>query len=213
MQPRRVRRQRAKFIRPGITELEVLSEATRAAQNVAGEKITHDGDYRCGQGGGWATNYKIKAGEMYVIDAWTLYQGYWSDMCRTFSVGNQPTDAQQSVYDHVAATHKQVTPMFKPGTRGTDIAKATDQWLRQHPLLKETGLIHHAGHGTGLRVHMDADLNPHREGILQEGDAVCFEPAAYVPDKGVYVRLENTYLITAKGPENLSEYPFDLVRK
>ena len=50
------------------------------------------------------------------------------------------------------------------------------------------------------------------DGILAEGDCVCFEPAGYVPKERVWVRLENTYHITKTGPVNLVEYPFDLVR-
>ena len=59
--------------------------------------------------------------------------------------------------------------MFKPGMRGTEICRALDAHLREHPLLRDTGLAHHAGHGTGLRAHMDPDLNPDREGVLREG--------------------------------------------
>lgn len=199
-------------IRPGVTELEVLEAGHRAATLAAGERIYHDGDYQAAQLGGFARNRPLQAGEMYVVDAWIMYRCYWADLCRTFMVGNKPTDVQQSAYDHVAAAHKKITPMFTPGTRGTEIFKATDEWIRQHPAFKASGLQHHAGHGLGIRVHMDPDLNRDREGILQEGDVICFEPGGYNDELGVHVRLENTYVVTSSGPQNLVDYPFELVR-
>lgn len=200
-------------IRPGVTELEVLQAGFLGATAAAGERIVHDGDYQAAGLGGFARNQPIKAGGMYVVDAWTQYRGYWADLCRTFSIDNQPTDAQQSAYNHVAAAHAKVSPMFKPGTRGTDIAKATDEHLRQHPAFKDSGLVHHAGHGLGIRVHMDPDLNLQREGILEEGDLICFEPGGYNDLEHVHVRLENTYQITKAGSKCLVDYPFNLVRR
>ncbi|MCC7191621.1 MAG: aminopeptidase P family protein [Phycisphaeraceae bacterium] len=202
-----------KAIRPGVTELEVLQAGYLGAIAAAGERVIHDGDYQAGGPGGFARNVAIQAGDLYIIDAWTHVRGYWSDLCRTFSVDNKPTDVQQSAYDHVAATHAKISPMFKPGARGTDIAKAVDEHLRQHPVFKDTGLVHHAGHGLGIRVHMDPDLNLLREGILEEGDLVCFEPGGYNNAHRVHIRLENTYQITKSGSRNLVDYPFNLIRK
>ncbi|MCE9590504.1 MAG: Xaa-Pro peptidase family protein [Planctomycetes bacterium] len=198
-------------LRPGMTELAALALGYQTAVRVAGEKVFHDGDYRCAEPWGPARNRPIQAGEMYVIDAWINYRGHWADLCRTFAIG-KPTDVQQSVYDHVAASHQKLTPMLRPGAKGTDIWKAMDQYIRQHPALKEIGLLHHAGHGLGMRVHLDPDLNRDREGIIEEGDVLCFEPGGYNAKLGVYVRLENTYLVTATGLENLSPYPFKFTR-
>jgi Xaa-Pro dipeptidase len=199
-------------IRPGVAELEVLQAARTAANLAAGERVVHDGDYQCNSMGGWGRNRPIEAGEMYVVDAWVQFRGYWADTCRTFSVDDRPTDEQVSVFKHVAAAHQKITPMFTPGRRGTEICRALDAHLREHPLLREKGLVHHAGHGTGVRVHMEPDLNPDREGVLRDGDFVCFEPAGYVPERKIFVRLESVYRVTPRGPENLMDYPFELLR-
>lgn len=199
-------------LRPGMTELEALALGYRAGVQAAGEKIFHDGDYRCAEPWGPARNRPIQSGEMYVIDSWINYRGHWADLCRTFFVEGKPTDVQQSVYDHVARCHDFITPMLKPGARGTLIWKAMDEYLRQHPALADEPFVHHAGHGLGMRVHLEPDLNRDREGIIEEGDLLCVEPGAYVAKLGVYVRLENTYLVSAGGVENFSPYPFQLTR-
>ncbi len=197
---------------PGVPEHHVLAAAAHAALQEAGEHAYHNGEYHAGAPGGFATDARLTTGQMLVIDAWTIYRNYWCDMSRAYSVDGKPTDTQTSLFNHIAQTHKQVTPLFTVGTDGIDIFKAADAWLRQHPLLKETGLIHHAGHGTGIRAHAMPDLNPTRGGKLRAGEVICFEPGAYLPKESFYCRLENMYLINPSGPPTcLSNHPFNLI--
>lgn len=197
-------------IAPGVNELDVLAAGYRGAMRAAGEKVFHDGDYQSGVPGGPARNRTIEAGEIYIVDAWTVYRGYWSDLCRAFSVGNQPTDLQQSIFDHIANIQRWAGGVLKPGLKGTELFRAMDEMIREHPALADTGLIHHAGHGTGLRAHTEPDLSRDREGILEVGNVVCVEPGGYCTAARGGVRIENTYLITESGAENLSPYPMTL---
>ena len=198
-------------IEPGVNELEVLAAARRGACLAAGEKVFHDGDYQSGQMGGFARDRPIEAGELYVIDAWTTYRGYWADLCRTFSVDGEPTDLQQSIFDHVKAFHQQVPTYLQAGKDGTECFGAMDAHIRQHPALADAGLVHHAGHNGGLRAHQMPDLNGERGGTLEVGNVVSVEPGGYTAEARLGVRLENMYLITEKGPENLSDYPMELI--
>ena len=199
------------IIAPGVCELDVLAAGYRGAMATAGEKVFHDGDYQSGVPGGPARNRAIEEGEIYIVDAWTVYRGYWSDLCRAFLVGSQPTDLQQSVFDHIAAIQRWAGETLKPGLKGTELWKEMDARIREHPALADAGLIHHAGHGTGLRAHTEPDLNRDREGILEVGHVVSVEPGAYIAEARGGVRLENTYLITETGAELLSDYPMKLV--
>tara|TARA_B100001250_G_scaffold388583_1_gene386946 strand:+ start:162 stop:1298 length:1137 start_codon:yes stop_codon:yes gene_type:complete len=196
-------------IRPGVNELEVLGAAQQAAHLAAGEKVFHDGDYRSGEMGGFARDRKIEEGELYIIDAWAIYRGYWSDLCRTFSVGD-PTDIQESIYEHVRSFHDQIGNYLQPGKDSCECAKAMDEHIRQHTALSEVGLGHHGGHTIGLRAHQMPDVNPTRGGTFRAGQVVSIEPGSYIPEARAGVRLENMYLITDDGPENLSVYPMDI---
>ncbi len=193
-------------IEPGVSELEVLAAGQRAAMLAAGEPLWHSGDYACAAPGGPARARPIVAGELYIVDAWSVYRGYWSDLCRTFPVG-EPTDLQREVHDHLVRILEQVPGQLRPGYAGVELAHWVDDLIREHPHLKDTGLKHHAGHGTGLRPHIAPDLNKDREGILQVGDVVCVEPGAYTPELRAGIRVENTFLLTADGCEVLSSYP------
>ncbi|SVB76999.1 uncharacterized protein METZ01_LOCUS229853 [marine metagenome] len=196
-------------IAPSVNELEVLGAAQQAAHLCAGEKVFHDGDYQCGEPGGFARDRRIEAGELYIIDAWVSYRGYWSDLCRTFAVG-EPTDLQQSIYQHLRAFHDRIGNYLRPGQDSRECARAMDAYIREHPALADVGLSHHGGHTIGLRAHQMPDVNATRGGIFQVGNVVCIEPGSYIPEARAGVRLENMYLITESAPENLSQYPMDI---
>lgn len=193
----------------GVNELEVLGAAQQAAHLAAGEKVFHDGDYRSGQLGGFARDRPIEEGELYIIDAWTIYRGYWADLCRTFAVG-EPTDLQAGIYEHLAGFHDRIDDYLQPGKDSRDCARAMDEYIRQHPPLADAGLGHHGGHTIGLRAHQMPDVNITRGGTFEVGNVVCIEPGSYIPEARAGVRLENMYLITEAGPENLSDYPMEL---
>lgn len=195
------------FIRPGVTEVETLAVGQRAAVEQAREPIFHGGDYRAGQLGGSARDRALPAGELYVIDAWSIYRGYWADLCRTFAIG-EPTPLQREIHALIAGVLADVPGQLKPGVDGTEIWRWIDGRLREHPRLRDIGLIHHAGHGVGVRAHEAPDLNRDRGGPLEPGVVVSVEPGAYLPEIGGGVRLENTFLITEAGCELLSDHPF-----
>lgn len=194
---------------PGATEMAVHEAGHRAANLQAGEPVFHSGDYRSGQLGGFARDRVIATGELYIVDAWTTYRGYWSDLCRTFAVGD-PSPLQLEVYDHMADVLTGVQEQLKPGLRGTELWAWIDRRIREHPHLRESGLGHHAGHASGVRGHEPPDLNRDREGILQAGNVVSVEPGSYTPELKAGIRLENTFLITEDGCELLSNYPLVL---
>jgi Xaa-Pro aminopeptidase len=199
-------------IGPRVSELAVLQAGQRSAILRAGEQVYHSGDYRAGEFGGFARPVPIHEGDLYIIDAWTEYRSYWSDMARTFAV-TTATPLQREVYDHIANILRDVGGQLKPGMHGTDVWKWVDGRIREHPMFRETGLIHHAGHGVGLRAHEGPDLNRDRGEELRPGDVVSVEPGAYAPELRPGFRLENMFLITETGCELLSEYPLSLERQ
>ncbi len=198
-------------IAPGVSELEVLAAGQRAATDAAGEVVYHGGDYQCGEFGGTARARRIEAGEMYIIDAQSTYRGYWADLCRSFVVGGEASDLQLSAYEHLACILEGVPNLVKPGGKATELWRAVDARIREHPAFADTGLIHHAGHGVGLRPHEAPDLNRDREGVFEVGDVFSCEPGAYCEELRAGIRLENTFQITETGVENLSDYPLDPV--
>lgn len=202
----------AEAIAPGVNELDVLSAGRRGATLAAKEKVFHDGDYQCGAYNGPARNREIQRGELYIVDAWTCYRGYWSDMSRTFAVGGEATDAQQALFDYIRWIQTQLPGLLRPGLDGREIYRAMDEMIRQHPPLRDAGLIHHGGHAIGLRSHEMPDVNPARGGTLEVGNVICLEPGGYFTAANYGVRLENMYLVTESGCEDLCPGDVELLR-
>lgn len=201
----------AELIRPGLTEIEVFTECQKAAQRRTGAVHLYAGDFQSGAFGGPARNRKIEAGELYIIDAQADIDGYWCDNSRTWIVGGEPTRLQREVYDHIAAVLQEVPRMIRPGESCSAFWRALDARLREHPHLAEEGLIHHAGHGVGLRCHEAPDLNRDRDGLFEVGNVVSVEPGGYSEALRRGVRLEHSFWITQHGVETLSEQPLNLL--
>jgi Xaa-Pro aminopeptidase len=197
------------IIAPGVSELDVREAGHRAAVLEAGEIIFHNGDYRSGVPGGFARNRPIEAGELYIIDAWSCYRGYWSDLSRVFAV-SEPTPLQTEMYDWIADVLRGVQNEIRPGRDGTEIWAWLDARLREHPHLSKLGLRGHGGHSIGTRAHEQPDINKDRGGVLETGMILCVEPSGYSPELNAGIRLENQFLVTDTGAELLSNIPLTL---
>lgn len=205
-------RRAREIIEPGVPELRVYAELHAAAVMVAGEPLApaHLGnDYACGAPGGPPRCGRVaKAGALYVLDLGPACRGYFSDNCRTFAVDRKPTDAQTRAWEVVRGAHPIVERMARPGVRCRDIYAAVDDYYRA-----KTGkpFPHHLGHGVGLQPHEFPHLNPRWDDVLMEGEVFTAEPGLYGPELNAGMRIENQYLVTATGVENLTPFPTGLV--
>jgi Xaa-Pro dipeptidase len=196
-----------KAIVPGVTEVEVLAAGAQAALKAAGEWVQHNGDFQSGQLGGYARDRRIEAGELYIVDQWIVRRHYWSDLCRTFAVGEVSRE-QREVVNHIAALHEQIAQWVRPGVSGAEVhRKINADRLKHFPTYD---MPHHGGHATGVRAHESPDINIPRDAVLEEGDVVCVEPGAYHPSLRAGVRTENTYIVTPKGGESISPFPMTI---
>lgn len=123
---------------------------------------------------------------------------------------SEPTDLQASVYEMLKTILEDVPHLVRAGSKGTELWQTIDARIREHEHLTDIGLIHHAGHGVGIRAHEPPDLNRDREGIFEVGNVFSCEPGAYSAELNGGIRLENTFLVTDEGVKNLTEYPLQL---
>lgn len=197
-------------IHPGITELEVMTECHAAVLRHSGQVHFYNGDFQCGEMGGYARSRAIEAGELYIIDAWVDLGGYWSDMSRTWIVGEPATDLQLSVYEHLAGVLSAVPEMARVGRSTMEFWQELDARIREHPHMAAGGLPHHGGHGIGLRAHEGPDLNRDRGGVFEVGNVFTCEPGFYSDALRQGVRLENNFYLSPDGVVNLSDTPLSL---
>ena len=136
------------------------------------------------------------------------FRGYFSDNCRTFAVNRQPTDEQQTAWTFVMKVFKHLEATAKPGKNCNESFDEAQAILNEAPV----GVFnHHLGHGIGLNPHEGPHLNPHWNDTFEVGDVFTAEPGLY--DEKLLragMRLENDYLVTPSGIENLSPFPMEL---
>jgi Xaa-Pro dipeptidase len=198
------------IIRPGVPELEVFGELHKVAVQTAGEPLSAllGNDYACGAlGGPPRKDRPAHDGELYILDLGPAYRGYFSDNARTIAVNGKPTEAQQKAWEAVAGALSIVERMAKPGVRCVEIFNAVNEHFKA---TRGTGMPHHLGHGVGLQPHEYPHLNPNWDDVLMEGEVFTAEPGQYAPRLGGGIRLENQYLVTKQGVENLVSAPLGL---
>lgn len=198
------------LIVPGISELEVYGALHAVAVQTAGEPMSAwlGNDYRCAaMGGPPRPDRKAQAGEMYILDLGPAYRGYFADNARAFAVDGQPTPLQQETRAAVLAVLAHVEAMARPGVSCRAIYHSASDLLQERT---GHGMAHHLGHGVGLQPHEYPHLNPAWDDTLVEGEVFTVEPGRYAPELGGGIRIENQYLITADGVENLVDAPTEL---
>jgi Xaa-Pro aminopeptidase len=199
------------IIEPGITEIEVFNRLQSAAVEEFGEMIVPatGNDYACGARGGPPRNgHKAEAGELYILDLGPAYRGYFADNSRAFAVNRRPTDVQQEAFAHIMRAFGHIEASVKPGKKCQELFQEVQAILDEAPV----GVFnHHLGHGIGLFPHEGPHLNPFWDDTFEVGDVFTCEPGLY--DEQLLragMRLENDYVVTPTGIENLSPFPMEL---
>jgi len=210
-------------------EAELAHEFLRSgAQAVAYPSIVAGGPNAC------VLHYRensrqLQGGELLLIDAGCEYQGYASDITRTFPVSGQFTGPQKAVYEVVLAAQLACLDAVRPGADFHDYHKTAERVLAQGYIdiglcrgsldeVLDTGAykqfyMHRAGHWLGMDVH-DAGLYQVKGASqkLVPGMVLTVEPGTYirpadnVPDDfwDIGIRIEDDVLVTATGIENLT---------
>jgi len=174
-------------------------------------------------------NRQLQDGELLLIDAGCEYQGYASDITRTFPVNGKFAGPQKAVYELVLAAQQACIDAVRPGADFHDYHKVAERVLAQGFI--DLGLIggtldaalesgsfkqfymHRAGHWLGMDVH-DAGLYQIKGASqkLTPGMVLTVEPGAYIrradnvpePFWDIGVRIEDDVLVTETGVENLT---------
>lgn len=144
---------------------------------------------------------------MILIDWGASYDGYVSDITRTYAMG--PLDEElRRVYELVQAANAAARQAARPGASGEDIDRAA------RTVIDAGGygdyFVHRTGHGLGLEGHESPGIVQGNKEPLPVGAAFTIEPGIYLPGRGG-VRIEDDVVLAAEGHRLLTTLPRDLI--
>jgi Xaa-Pro aminopeptidase len=143
---------------------------------------------------------RIRAGELVVVDAGCVVDGYCSDCTRTYATGELSQELSD-LYATCLAAQLEGLAAVRPGVTGGDVDAAARDVIAAAGLGERFG--HGLGHGVGLAVHEGPTLRPESQDVLQPGNVVTVEPGIYLPGAGG-VRIEDLVVVTESGCERLT---------
>ena len=145
---------------------------------------------------------KDKIEDILLIDIGAVYDGYCSDITRTFLLKDD--EEMKKIYNLVYEAKKVAEEYLKEGISARQLDSIVREFLGDYKEL----FIHSLGHGVGLEVHeeprLSNKLKDNEDIILKEGMVITIEPGLYLKNK-FGVRIEDLYLIKKNVFEKLSK--------
>ena len=198
-------------VHSGMTERQVVAELNYLCSMLGSEGPSFDPIVGSGPNGAMChavpCDRKLQNGDLVVVDFGCIYNGYHSDMTRTFGVGNV-NDELRCIYDIVLEAQLRALDAVKSGITGKELDAVARDYITEKGYGDCFG--HGLGHGFGLEIHEAPRASVAGTQLLQAGMTVTIEPGIYLEGKGG-VRIEDCVVITEEGKINLVASPKELV--
>lgn len=147
--------------------------------------------------------FKLKEGDIIMLDFGCTVNHYCSDMTRTYFWG-KPSTKQIKIYSSVLQAQEIALRKIMKGEKRTwVIDKSAREFLGKK---FKNNFQHGLGHGVGTVIHEWPNFKPKSKDILPRGCVMTVEPGIYLKNFGG-VRIEDMVLITPKGGNILTRVP------
>ncbi len=139
----------------------------------------------------YITSDKKISGGFLIIDFGVVYDGYCSDVTRTFFVG-RPSGRHKRVFSAVWDAKRAATEQCYAGNQAKKVHASAESVIKK---AFGRGLAHSVGHGLGIRVHdFPQSVNLKSEFKLKENMCITIEPGCYKAGFGG-VRIEDDVVV------------------
>lgn len=152
------------------------------------------------------TERKLQAGDLLVVDWGAAYDGYISDLTRTFAVG-EVDEEYKKIHAIVQESNAAGRAAGKPGVPCADVDKAARDVIERAGYGKY--FTHRTGHGIGMEGHEAPYMRGDNMQLLEPGMAYTVEPGIYLTGRNG-VRIEDDMVVTETGVESLSDMPREI---
>jgi Xaa-Pro aminopeptidase len=164
----------------------------------------------------------LEDGDLVLMDFAPDYRYYVSDIGRVWPVNGKYSAQQRELLQFVLEFHKTVLSRVRPGVTAAQIHDEAKQAMA--PVLARTRfskpvyeqaartLVETGGgvfsHTVGMAVH---DVGSYRGGPLRPGQVFSIDPQLWVREENLYLRFEDTVVVTETGVENFTDFiPMEL---
>ena len=199
------------LVKIGLTERQLASELTMQLLKAGGDPqmpfspIVSSGPNSANPHA-IPTDRKLSPGDLLVIDWGANYEGYYSDITRTFAIGDMQLEFSKIGKLVLEAN----TAARNTAQAGIEI-REVDHAARS--VIKSAGygqyFTHRTGHGLGMEGHEEPYIHSGNPRLLEPGMTFTIEPGVYLPGRNG-VRIEDDVLIGTTGCETLTSLPREI---
>ncbi|MBT3295766.1 MAG: M24 family metallopeptidase [Verrucomicrobia bacterium] len=207
-----------RMTKPGLVERQLAAVAsyiyyTHGATGEAYSQIIAAGN-NMQFGHYWRNDAILADGDIVLMDSAPDYAQYASDIGRIWPVNGTYEPWQRELYSYITTYHKTLLGLLKPGVTKDGVqqeaARIMAGVLEKTTFSKEVYRVaaervlqsNPLSHPVGLAVH---DGSPYKHKPLEPGVVLSVDPMMTVAEEELYIRSEDTVLITDDGVENFTE--------
>ncbi|MEK6235862.1 MAG: Xaa-Pro peptidase family protein, partial [Planctomycetales bacterium] len=160
-------------------------------------------------------NAPLRDGELVLMDYAPDCGNYTSDVGRMWPVSGTYSPTQRALYGFIVEYHKTLLRLIRPGPTAKQVMDEAAEVMR--PVVEKTAWSKpwyvkaaretlkfqgHLSHGVGMAVHEAGD---YRDQPLAPGVTFALDPQLWAPEEKIYVRVEDTVVVTEDGARVLTQ--------
>lgn len=148
----------------------------------------------------------IARGDVLLVEFTPCFDGQFSQICRTLSIGEPRSELQQN-YDLVVRAMWAGIEAVRPGIPVSQVCRAIDRVMEAAGYAEYCRPPHmrRRGHGLGCGSIAPGDIATDNQTILEENMFFVVHPNQYIPEVG-YLLCGEPVRVTATGVETLSSH-------
>ncbi len=189
--------------RKGVTVAQVFRDFQRLCLEEGADWVPYLAG-GAGQGGygdviSPAQDVPLASGDVLMLDTGLVWDGYFCDFDRNFSIG-APTAETQSAHARLIDAVESAAAIAREGTTAAQLFHAMDEIVTGGAGGSDAGRL---GHGLGMQLTEGLSLIPQDRTVLEAGMVITLEPGIETGDGRMIVHEEDI-LITEGAPRFLS---------
>jgi Xaa-Pro aminopeptidase len=179
--------------------------------------ITASGTENINNGHYWRNTRQMQDGDLVLMDYAPDYRYYVSDIGRVWPVSGHYLPWQRELLQFILEYRNIVLARIRPGITADQVlteakeamAPVLARTVFSKPIYEKAArtMLETSGgvlsHPVGMTVH---DVGTYKRGPLQPGHVFSVDPQLWVPEEHLYLRYEDTVVVTDTGVENFTDF-------